>query len=252
VNNCHCESNEAIQKTWNNVVNGLLHTSQWQTENIFHLFKWIDSSKDQSYFLAFLNLYQLSKSLFPIGHIEKKEVREIAKNIGLPNADRKDSQGICFVGKVDFKEFLEKRIEHKEWDIVDTSWKVLGRHKWVFYYTIGQRKGIEIGWLKEPIFVIKKDIENNRLIVWTENDLELYGDKLIMNHTQFIWKSDFVFPLKAKAKTRYRQADQECEVLKIDESTFEVIFSEKQRAITEWQICAIYLWDELIMSGIIW
>jgi tRNA-specific 2-thiouridylase len=99
--------------------------------------------------------------------------------------------------------------------------------------------------------VIKKDIEKNRLIVWTESDLELYDDKLIMNHTQFIWKSDFIFPLKAKAKTRYRQADQECEVVKIDDSTFEVRFVENQRAITSGQICAVYLWDELIMSGII-
>ncbi|NDK08788.1 tRNA 2-thiouridine(34) synthase MnmA [Candidatus Gracilibacteria bacterium] len=216
-----------------------------------HLLKGIDSTKDQSYFLAFLNEYQLSKSLFPIGHLEKKEVREIAKKIGLPNADRKDSQGICFVGKVDFKSFLEKRIEHKEGDIVDTSGKVLGRHKGVFYYTIGQRKGIEIGGLKEPIFVIKKDIKNNKLIVGTESDLALYSDILIMIDVQFIGKNDFIFPLKAKAKTRYRQADQECEVLKIDEDIFEVRFRESQRAITDGQICAIYRGDELIMSGII-
>lgn len=217
----------------------------------FHLLKWIDSTKDQSYFLAFLNQFQLSKSLFPIWHLLKKEVREIAKKIWLPNADRKDSQGICFVWKVDFKEFLEKKIEHKEGDIVDTSWKVLGKHKWVFYYTIGQRKGIEIWWLKEPIFVIKKDIKNNKLIVWPESDLALYSDTLIMIDTQFIWKNDFIFPLKAKAKTRYRQADKDCEVFKIDENRYEIKFKEKQRAITDGQICTIYLDDELIMSGII-
>lgn len=217
----------------------------------FHLLKWIDSTKDQSYFLAFLNQFQLSKSLFPIWHLEKKEVREIAKKIGLPNALRKDSQWICFVGKVDFKEFLEKKIEHKEWDIVDTSWNILGKHKGVFYYTIGQRKGIEIGWLKEPIFVIRKDIINNKLIVWIESDLALYSDKLVMKHIQFIYKNDYIFPIKAKAKTRYRQVDQDCEVFKIDEDTYEVRFRESQRAITDGQICAIYNWDELIMSGII-
>ncbi len=215
------------------------------------LLKWIDSTKDQSYFLAFLNQYQLSKALFPIWHLEKSEVRRIAEEIWLPNAKRKDSQWICFVGKVDFKEFLEKRIEHKEWDIVDTSWKILGKHKWVFYYTIGQRKGIEIGWLKEPIFVIKKDIENNRLIVWTESDLELYGDKLILKYIHFLWKKDFAFPLKAKVKIRYRQADQDCIVIKIDDDKFEIKFRENQRAITSGQIGAIYLEDELIMSWII-
>lgn len=217
----------------------------------WHLLKWLDSTKDQSYFLAFLNKYQLSKSLFPIWHLEKKDVREIAKKIWLPNADRKDSQWICFVGKVDFKEFLEKKIEHKEWDIVDTNWNILGKHKWVFYYTIGQRKGIEIWWLKEPIFVIKKDIKNNKLIVWTESDLALYSDKLVMKHIQFISKNDYVFPINAKAKTRYRQVDQDCEVFKIDEDTYEVRFRESQRAITDGQICAIYRGDELIMSGII-
>ena len=152
---------------------------------------------------------------------------------------------------MDFKEFLEKRIEHKEGDIIDTNWKILGKHKGVFYYTIWQRKWIEIWWLKEPIFVIKKDIKNNKLIVWTESDLALYSDILIMIDVQFIWKNDFIFPLKAKAKTRYRQADQECEVLKIDEDIFEVRFRESQRAITDGQICAIYRGDELIMSGII-
>ncbi|MFA5917504.1 MAG: tRNA 2-thiouridine(34) synthase MnmA [Candidatus Gracilibacteria bacterium] len=216
-----------------------------------HLLKGIDSTKDQSYFLAFLNQFQLSKSLFPIGHLEKSEVRKIAEEIGLPNAKRKDSQGICFVGKVDFKEFLEKRIEHKEGDIVDTSGTVLGRHKGVFYYTIGQRKGIEIGGLKEPIFVIKKDIENNRLIVGTESDLELYDDKLILKHIHFLGKKDFQFPLEAKVKIRYRQADQDCSIIKIDDDRFEIKFREKQRAIASGQIGAIYLEDELIMSGII-
>ncbi len=231
-NNCHCESNKAIQKT-------------------YRLLKWIDSTKDQSYFLAFLNQHQLSKSLFPIGHLEKSEVRIMAEEIGLPNAKRKDSQWICFVGKVDFKEFLEKRIKHKEGDIIDTSWKILGKHKWVFYYTIGQRKGIEIWWLKEPIFVIKKDIENNELIVWTESDLALYSDKLNLKYIHFLWKKDFLFPLKAKVKIRYRQADQDCIVVKIDENTFEIKFTEKQRAITSGQIGAIYLENELIISWII-
>lgn len=216
----------------------------------FHLLKWIDSTKDQSYFLAFLNQHQLSKSLFPIGHLEKKEVREIAKKIWLPNADRKDSQGICFVWKVDFKEFLEKRIEHKEGDIVDTNWKVLGKHKGVFYYTIWQRKWIEIWWLKEPIFVIKKDLEKNILIVWTSSDLELYSKNLFCSNFNFL--SDiYDFPIMGKAKIRYRQKEQDVVVYDRWNNNIEFIFQDSQRAITSGQVVALYKWDELIASWVI-
>ncbi|USN59527.1 MAG: hypothetical protein H6767_08130 [Candidatus Peribacteria bacterium] len=100
--------------------------------------------KDQSYFLAGLNQEQLSRALFPIGHLEKKEVRQIAKEAGLPNAERKDSQGICFVGKVDMATFLEKKIAPKPGNIVDTAGNILGQHRGVYYYTIGQRKGLDI------------------------------------------------------------------------------------------------------------
>lgn len=216
----------------------------------FHLLKWIDPTKDQSYFLAFLNQYQLSKSLFPIGHLEKKEVREIAKKIWLPNADRKDSQWICFVGKVDFKEFLEKRIEHKEGDIIDTNWKILGKHKGVFYYTIWQRKWIEIWWLKEPIFVIKKDLEKNILIVWTSSDLELYSKNLFCSNFNFL--SDiYDFPISWKAKIRYRQKEQDVVVYDRWNENIEFVFQDSQRAITSGQVVALYKWDELIASWVI-
>lgn len=218
---------------------------------LYYLKKWIDKTKDQSYFLAWLNQYQLSKTLFPIWNLEKKEVREIAKQIWLPNAFRKDSQWICFVWKVDLSKFLEKKIEHKVWNIIDTSWKILWQHKWVFYYTIWQRKWLEIWWLKEPIFVIKKDLEKNILIVWTEKDLELYSDKMTIKNIHFLSiKVDF--PFLWKAKIRYRQDDQSCLVSKINENEFLVKFEEKQRAITPWQICAVY--DEnwiLVFSWVI-
>jgi len=214
----------------------------------WQLFKWVDSNKDQSYFLAWLSSEQLSKAIFPIGELEKPEVRKIARKAGLPNAERKDSQGICFVGKVNMADFLEKKIKPKRGLVKDTSGKILGEHKWVFYYTIGQRKWLDIWGQEEPIFVVKKDLEKNEIIVWTNKDLELYSDKLIIKNINFLsnWKL-----WKAKCKIRYRQADQNCVVTKISEDEYSVEFNEKQRAIAQWQICAIYIWDELVMSWII-
>ena len=212
------------------------------------LLKWIDGNKDQSYFLAWLSSEQLSKALFPIGELEKPEVREIARKAGLPNAERKDSQWICFVGKVNMAEFFEKKIKPKKGLVKNTSWEILWEHKWVFYYTIGQRKGLDIWGQDEAIFVVKKDLEKNEIIVWTSSDLELYDDKLVMSYINNLSSWQW---WKAKCKIRYRQADQNCEVIKISEDKYEVKFEERQRAIAKWQICAIYLWDELVMSGII-
>lgn len=227
-----------------------LTTKYWFEITNYHLLKWIDSNKDQSYFLAFLNQFQLSKALFPIWHLQKSEVRRIAEDIWLPNAKRKDSQWICFVWKVNLSEFLEKKIDHKEWNIIDTTWKVLWKHKWVFYYTIWQRKWIEIWGLKEPIFVIKKDIEKNELIVWTASDLALYSKNLFCNNLHFI-SDTYEFPIKWKAKVRYRQQDQEVEVFDRWNWKVEFIFEEVQRAIASGQVVALYIWDELIASGII-
>ncbi len=216
----------------------------------YHLLKWKDEKKDQSYFLAWLKQFQLSKALFPIGDLEKSEVRKIALEVWLPNAKRKDSQWICFVWKVDMSKFLEKKIKPKPWVVKDTSWKVLWQHKWVYYYTIWQRKGLDIWWQAEPIFVVKKDIENNEIIVWNSNDLELFDDKLFVSEFHYLWKNNFKFPLKVKCKIRYRQSDQNCTIFK-EKDRYRVEFIEKQRAIASWQICAVYLDDDLVMSGVI-
>ena len=217
---------------------------------LYHLKKWVDINKDQSYFLSWLNQFQLSKAIFPIWYLEKSKVREIAEEIWLPNAKRKDSQWICFVWKVDLTKFLEKKIDPKPGLVKDTSWKVLWNHKWVFYYTIGQRKWLDIWGQNEAIFIVKKDIEKNEIIVWTNDDLELYDYKLYIDDFHFLWKNDFEFPLKAKSKIRYRQIDQDCTVYK-EKKWYRVEFSEKQRAIASGQICAIYLEDDLVMSGVI-
>jgi tRNA-specific 2-thiouridylase len=211
--------------------------------------KWVDGNKDQSYFLAGLSQKQFSKALFPIGHLEKSEVREIAIKAGLPNAQRKESQWICFVWKVNIKEFLQKKIPNSIWEVYDTSWKLLWTHKWVSYYTIGQRKGLDIGGMPEPIFVVNKDIRNNRLIVGYGKDDELFSDTLNFSELHFLWK-EYSFPKKCQAKIRYRQADQNCEVSKT-ETGFQVKFENPQRAIASGQIVALYDNNELWGSGII-
>lgn len=240
---------EALSHWFDAVATG--HYAQIEEKDwVFFLKKWIDQNKDQSYFLAGLSQFQLSKTLFPIGHLEKSQVREIALEAWLPNALRKDSQWICFVGKVDMSKFLEKKIEHKPGNIIDTSWKILWQHKWVFYYTIGQRKWLDIGWLKEPVFVVKKDIIKNELIVGTGSDEELFEKSLKIYEMNFLSK-EITFPFTGKAKIRYRQADQEVVVHKTDE-WYRVDFEAPQRAIASGQICAIY--DEndiLVMSGVI-
>lgn len=241
---------EALSHGFDKVATG--HYAQIIEENsIFHLKKWVDKNKDQSYFLAWLSQFQLSKSLFPIGHLQKSEVRKIALDAGLPNATRKESQGICFVGKVDLSQFLEKKIEHKIGNIVDTSGKILGQHKGVFYYTIGQRKWLDIGGLKEPVFVVKKDLENNILVVWTGQDMDLYQDELVLKNIHFLsWNVSF--PFSAKAKIRYRQEDQICQIFPQNDGSYSVKFAEPQRAIAPWQICALYDGNDfLVMSGVI-
>lgn len=230
-------------------------------ESYYRLFKGVDAGKDQSYFLSTLNQFQLSKALFPIGHLQKSEVREIALKAGLPNAERKDSQWLCFVGKVDFEEFLKRKIPVNVGNIIDTTGKVLGRHDGVYFYTIGQRKWLDIGGLKEPVFVIKKDIAKNELIVGTEHELALYSHDLTTSGIHFIGKS-LEIPYHGKAKIRYRQSDQDVIVSKKDsfyfnngsdpsETGYIWQFSEAQRAVSSGQIVALYNGDELVASGVI-
>ena len=214
----------------------------------YFLKKWNDENKDQSYFLAWLNQFQLSKAIFPIWHLTKPEVREIAEKIWLPNAKRKDSQWICFVWKVDLTKFLEKKISPKPGFVKDTSGKTLGEHKWVFYYTIWQRKGLDIWWQKEPIFVVKKDIEKNEIIVGTSSDLELYDDYLELKNISFLTEK-LVLPFSGKAKIRYRQKDQKCELFQNEEWKFCVKFEEKQRAITSWQIFVLYDENDFLVAS---
>lgn len=149
------------------------------------LYRAKDPQKDQTYFLSGLTGDQLRNSLFPLGDLLKSEVRQIAQEVGLPNANRKDSQGICFIGKVDIVDFLKQKLEETAGDIVDIdTLEKVGTHKGVWFYTIGQRKGLEVGGLEKPYFVVSKDVESNTLYVGSGHDhdalniIEVYADEL--------------------------------------------------------------------------
>ncbi len=210
------------------------------------LLKWIDPNKDQSYFLSRLSEFQLEKAIFPIWHLMKSEVREIARKIRLPNAERKDSQWLCFIGKVSMKEFLERRLPKKPGNILNIHGKIIGEHEWAFSYTIGQRKGIKVGG-GPALFVIAKDTSANTITVGNKDELSLYKNECILvewsGKTPEAWK-------KYWAKIRYRQEDQKVQ-LKTDSWQLIVSFEIPQRAITPGQICVIYNGDRVLGSGII-
>ncbi len=220
-----------------------------QDKNGYHLLKGKDPNKDQSYFLAGLNQEQLARSLFPIGHLVKPKVRQLAKKAKLPNAERKDSQGICFVGKVNLKDFLSQKISPKVGDVLDNNGKKIGEHEGVWFYTIGQRKGIEIGG-GPALYVIKKDLTNNILVVGPKESLELYSKEVELIDWHWI-NQIYKFPIQAQAKIRYRQEDQKVFVQKLNESEFLAKFSELQFAVASGQTVAIYKNQELIASAII-
>ncbi len=220
------------------------------THNFYHLLKGIDSNKDQSYFLAWLNQGQLSKSLFPLGEMTKPQVRELAERIDLPNAERKDSQWLCFIGKVDMKEFLQQSLPIKKWTIKNIEGVILGEHDGVHFYTIGQRQGL--GLSGGPRYVVKRDLVMNELIVGPEDTTLLYSDSLIATDRHRV-AGEKEFPLSANAKIRYRQEDQAVTISidTNDKANYLLTFDEPQRAISSGQTVAIYDEDELIASGII-
>jgi len=218
----------------------------------YKLLKGLDITKDQSYFLNTLGQYELSKTLFPIGNLEKSEVRKIAKEVNLPNADKPDSQGICFVGEIDVNSFIEAFVGENEGDISTEDGEVIGKHKGLYYYTIGQRKGLGIGG-GIPYFVIDKDLDKNNLIVSKGLDPEsLYKKFVLINELSFTNDNNIPeFPLKCMAKIRYRSNDVDCVVYSTDRpDVLKVGFLKEQRAITKGQFLVLYNNQELIGSGI--
>ena len=218
----------------------------WKIEK-FKLLRWVDYNKDQSYFLSWLNQYQLSKSLFPIWGYTKPEIRTLAKKIWLPNAARKDSQWLCFIGNIPIKDFLLKRLPKKEGDIVDTTWKIVGKHEGAYFFTIGQRHGLKLPF---KAYVITTDVKKNIVVVGEKEDTSLFGKTIPTSWWHWIEKS-YKFPIKILAKIRYRQEPQPATLKVNTHKDIVVTFKDKQRAIAPGQTIVAYKDDECIGSGTI-
>jgi tRNA-specific 2-thiouridylase len=256
---------------------------------IHKLISGVDKSKDQSYFLCQLNQKQLSKILFPIGNLKKTEVRKIANDIGLVNAEKKDSQGLCFVGKVKLPDFLMQKLKPKEGLIVEIdsssdlykkkannsliikeklikgirniNYKIddgreVGKHNGAFYFTIGQRKGLRVGGTNKPLFVLQTDVKNNIVYVGMGKDHPgLYRDALLVDSNEEHWiredlKLSYEESMIVMARIRYRQPLQKARLFRYKEGIY-VLFDKPQSSITKGQFVAWYIEDELIGSGVI-
>lgn len=223
----------------------------------YKLLRGVDNNKDQTYFLNALNQEQLSKAMFPIGHLPKPEVRRIAEEAGLYTAKKKDSTGVCFIGERNFKEFLSNYLPAKSGDMVDiVTGEVKGRHDGLMYYTLGQRQGLGIGGsgTGEPWFVADKDLERNILyVVQGDKHPSLYSTSLIASGVNWIAGDDKLpeGPYKCTAKFRYRQPDQGVTLMKQPDGTVRVEFDQPQKAITPGQAVVFYQGEECLGGGTI-
>jgi tRNA-specific 2-thiouridylase len=226
------------------------------------LLKGLDPSKDQSYFLHRLNQAQLAKTLFPVGEIHKTEVRRIAAEIKLPNAKKKDSTGICFIGERPFREFLNRYLSKEPGPIKDDRGRVLGEHVGLSFYTLGQRKGIGVGGIKEkgaprgggehePWFVARKDIERNTLyIVQGHEHPWLQSHQLVADDVSWVAGTAPTAGTCA-AKSRYRQADAACQLVRADVTSLALSFAAPQWAVTPGQSAVLYDGEVCLGGGVI-
>ena len=223
-----------------------------EKNGLFYLKKAKDKSKDQSYFLNQLSQKQLSSVIFPLADIEKTEVRKIALKHNLSNAKKKDSTGVCFIGERNFKKFLQTYIPAKSGDIVDIQGNVVGKHDGVLYYTLGQRKGLNIGGKSggngERWFVLEKDVKNNRLVVSQGEDDLLFSKGLVAKDFNWIPQKPQEKVFDCFAKFRYRQPDQKVRV-NVENDKITIDFYEKQRAVTPGQYVVLYDEDENCLGG---
>jgi tRNA-specific 2-thiouridylase len=233
------------------------HYARLQEDNgLYRLFKALDKNKDQTYFLHTLSQHQLSKAFFPLGGLNKDEVRRIAEDNNLATSAKKDSTGICFIGERNFKEFLSRYLPAQPGDIRSADGMLLGRHDGLMYYTLGQRKGLGIGGRndanEQPWYVVAKDLSSNTLIVAQGQDHPLlYSRGLIAQHVHWITGSAPEPHFQCWAKTRYRQPDQACVISDINERQCTVRFNTAQRAVTPGLSVVFFEGDECLGGGII-
>ncbi len=210
----------------------------------------VDSNKDQTYFLSQLSKKQLENVLFPVGNLEKTEVRKIAQREGLITASKKDSTGICFIGERNFKEFLTNYLPTKPGDIINIETKEkMGTHSGLMYYTIGQRRGLNVGGTDSRMYVAGKDLEKNILYVAIGDDNKyLLSDEALIEQMNFISEKR---PIKCTAKFRYRQEDKEVEIEYLQNSEEIIVHYNNVSAVTPGQACVLYDGEECLGGGII-
>jgi len=219
----------------------------------FFLLKGLDPNKEQSYFLYTLGQKALAKTLFPIGHLHKPEIRALAKKAGFDNHKKKDSTGICFIGERKFTEFLQRYLPSQPGEMVTPDGQFISKHQGLMYYTLGQRQGLGVGGVKnapdEPWYVLDKDLENNRLIIGQGHDHPLMlHNTLEANQLDWCSNQSLTETILCTAKTRYRQSDQACQVIPLGNDRCRVLFEQPQRAITPGQSVVFYQ-DEVCLGG---
>ena len=219
------------------------------------LLKGLDPNKDQSYFLYAVNGKQLAKTLFPVGELQKSEVRAIAAKHNLATQSKKDSTGICFIGERRFKDFLQKYLPAQPGEIETIDGSVIGQHQGLMYHTIGQRQGLRIGGVKNasdaPWYVVKKDLKRNRLIVAQgDNHPSLYSEALTVSHIDWINTQTYDPSVQLSAKIRYRQNDESCSIEHI-KNGYLITFEHPQRAVTPGQSIVFYNEDRCLGGAII-
>ena len=240
----------ALDRGYDAIATGHYARIEKRADGRYLLKKALDLTKDQSYVLYSLTQHQLAHTVFPLGEMTKQDARELAEKIGFTNARKHDSQDICFVPDGDYVSFIERTTGEtfKRGNFVDLEGKTLGKHDGIIKYTIGQRKGLGIAF-GEPIYVVKKDIENNNVILGRNNDL--FATTLTATNINLISCDRITSPLRVKAKIRYNQKEQPATVEQIDENRIKVIFDEPQRAITKGQSVVLYDGDIVVGGGII-
>lgn len=226
------------------------------TLNKILLLRGIDNNKDQSYFLYTLGYKQLIHCLFPIGNLYKTEVRRIATMLNLPNANKKDSTGICFIGKRKFRPFLEHYLYKKPGKIISVNGIEMGSHKGLMYYTLGQRKGIGIGGVKNsnnnPWYVVDKDLEKNFLIVAQgRNHPQLFSSGLIATELHWIEEEPLILPFYCTLKARYQQSDINCKLVSKQNGLLYVVFEKYISSITPGQSVVFYSKERCLGGGVI-
>tara|TARA_Y100000741_G_C18205503_1_gene539450 strand:+ start:134 stop:1201 length:1068 start_codon:yes stop_codon:yes gene_type:complete len=227
-------------------------TGHYAKTNEDKLYKAIDTNKDQTYFLHAIDKEVLKRTLFPVGSIDKEQVRQIARENSLITSDKKDSTGICFIGERPFPDFISNYVSEKIGKIVDENGNELGEHKGLQYYTLGQRQGIGIGGQKgnnnEPWYVAGKDMDTNTLVVVQGNDNPLLFSRELITRNLYLLNEDIEQKFNGAAKVRYRQEDQECEI-EILEGKIQIRFEKPQRAVTPGQSVVIYKNNECLGGG---